>query len=57
MSYKLCDECGQSMLKKGQRRKHPDDYRHARGCPNASKAERAATEALWARLEQRKEQR
>lgn len=21
------------MLKKGQRRRHPDDYRHARGCP------------------------
>jgi len=21
------------MLKKGQKRKHPDDYRHARGCP------------------------
>ena len=33
MSYKLCKECGQPMLKKGQRRKHPDDYRHAKGCP------------------------
>lgn len=32
--YKLCPECGQPMLKKGQKRKHPDDYRHARGCPN-----------------------
>ena len=31
--YKLCPECGQPMLKKGQKRKHPDDYRHARGCP------------------------
>jgi hypothetical protein len=33
--YKLCPECGQPILKKGQQRKHPDDYRHARGCPNA----------------------
>lgn len=24
--YKLCPECGQPMLKKGQQRKHPDDY-------------------------------
>ena len=32
--YKLCPECGQPVLKKGQQRKHPDDYRHARGCPN-----------------------
>ena len=32
--YKLCPECGQPMLKKGQRRKHPDDYRHASGCSN-----------------------
>lgn len=32
--YKLCPECGQPILKKGQTRKHPDDYRHARGCPN-----------------------
>lgn len=31
--YKLCKECGQPMLKKGQKRKHPDDYRHAIGCP------------------------
>jgi len=33
--YKLCPECGQPILKKGQQRKHPDDYRHAQGCPNA----------------------
>lgn len=31
--YRLCPECGQPILKKGQQRKHPDDYRHARGCP------------------------
>lgn len=31
--YKLCPECGQPMLKRGQSRKHPDDYRHAQGCP------------------------
>ena len=31
--YKLCKLCGQPMLKKGQRRKHKDDYRHAHGCP------------------------
>lgn len=37
--YKRCFECGQPMLKKGQRRKHPDDYRHAQGCPHASKYE------------------
>lgn len=30
--YKLCKECGQPILKKGQVRKHPDEYRHARGC-------------------------
>ncbi len=32
LGCKLCPECGQPMLKKGQKRKHPDDYRHARGC-------------------------
>lgn len=32
---KVCKECGQPMLKKGQKRKHPDDYRHASGCPKA----------------------
>lgn len=31
--YKLCKGCGQPMLKKGQRRKNKDDYRHAQGCP------------------------
>ncbi len=29
----ICHECGQPMLRKGQKRKHPDDYRHAQGCP------------------------
>lgn len=38
--YKLCKGCGQPMLKKGQKRKHPDDYRHARGCPKAPISER-----------------
>jgi hypothetical protein len=32
--YKLCKSCGQPVLKKGQVRKNPHDYRHARGCPN-----------------------
>lgn len=32
--YNLCPECGQPMLRRGQKRKHPDDYRHANGCPN-----------------------
>lgn len=43
--YKVCSECGQPMLKKGQ--KHPDDYRHAMGCPKAPKRERDATERKW----------
>jgi hypothetical protein len=43
MDYKLCSECGQPMLKKGQKREHPDDYRHARGCPKASKREHDRT--------------
>ena len=33
LGYKLCKGCGQPMLKRGQKRKHPDDYRHAQGCP------------------------
>jgi hypothetical protein len=32
VSYKLCKQCGQPILKRGQRRKSRDDYRHARGC-------------------------
>ena len=28
-----CRECGQPVLRKGQARKHPEDYRHAQGCP------------------------
>lgn len=31
---KRCKLCDQPMLPKGARRKHPDDYRHASGCPN-----------------------
>lgn len=33
MAYKLCPECDQPILREGQRREHPDDYRHAQGCP------------------------
>lgn len=44
-----CDECGQPMLKKGQRRKNPDDYRHASGCSKAS-AEAKMTAALLVTL-------
>lgn len=36
----LCHECDQPMLPKGEKRKHPSDYRHASGCPKASKSER-----------------
>jgi hypothetical protein len=57
MPYKLCPECGQPMLKKGQRRKHPDNYRHARGCPKASKAEHEATENFWAQAKARANER
>lgn len=31
--HKLCPQCGCPVLKKGQKRKHPEDYRHAQGCP------------------------
>ena len=48
--YKLCPQCGQPMLKKGQKRKNPCDYRHARGCPKASKTEQKATERMWQRF-------
>lgn len=48
---RACPECGQPMLPEGQRRESPDDYRHARGCPNASPAERARTEKIWANLD------
>ena len=30
---KLCHLCGQPTLPKGKKRQHPDDYRHAQGCP------------------------
>lgn len=46
--YKLCKSCGSPILKRGQKRKHPDEYRHARGCPKASEAERRITERIWA---------
>lgn len=45
--YKLCKDCGQPVLRKGQVRKHPEDYRHARGCPSALQIEREQTEAMW----------
>lgn len=35
------------MLRAGKKRKSPHDYRHARGCPRASAAERKATEKKW----------
>ncbi len=31
--YKLCKGCGQPILKKNQKRKEPEAYRHAQGCP------------------------
>lgn len=37
--YKLCELCDQPILNKGQKRQHPDDYRHAAGCPAASPEE------------------
>lgn len=30
--YKLCKDCSCPILKRGQKRKHPEDYRHAQGC-------------------------
>jgi hypothetical protein len=54
MAYKLCPECGQPVLKRGQKRKHPQDYRHARGCPLAPKRERESTERFWRRLREAK---
>lgn len=33
MADKRCPECGQPVLRRGQERKHPDQYRHASGCP------------------------
>lgn len=41
-----CSDCDQPMLAQGQRRKDPDDYRHASGCPKASSAESKKTAAL-----------
>jgi len=33
MKYKLCKVCGCPMLPKGKKRKSPEWYRHAQGCP------------------------
>jgi hypothetical protein len=55
MGTKLCSECGQPMLPNGKKRAHPDDYRHARGCPRASKQEHDQTERLHAALEEKVE--
>lgn len=42
VKYKLCPSCGQPMLRKGQVRENPTDYRHASGCPkDKTKANRA----------------
>jgi hypothetical protein len=35
------------MLPKGCERKDPHDYRHARGCPEASPSERRLTALAW----------
>jgi hypothetical protein len=43
MSYRLCKSCGAPLLKKGQKRKHPDAYRHAYGCPEDKDPEDATT--------------
>lgn len=47
MAYKLCPECDAPILKKGQKRKHPDEYRHATGCPLIPKRERPHYVKLW----------
>lgn len=41
--YKLCKGCGCPILKKGQKRKNPHDYLHARGCPKCHPTEMKAT--------------
>jgi hypothetical protein len=50
--YKLCKSCGQPMLKKGQKRKHPDDYRHAAGCPLDAQAKQKANAVLEVRSQE-----
>lgn len=46
--YKLCSDCRCPILKKGQRRKHPDAYRHAQGCSRVPKPKpRKDTEIIW----------
>ena len=52
--YKLCQQCGQPILKKGQKRKHPNDYRHAYGCPNQSPTEKRYENLLWERINKRR---
>jgi hypothetical protein len=32
INYLLCKECGQPILKPGQKREDPESYRHASGC-------------------------
>lgn len=39
-SYKLCHLCDAPILRKGEKRVHPDDYRHAQGCPYGRHYER-----------------
>lgn len=43
-----CVECGQPMLPRGRKREHPDDFRHARGCPRAVTCAQLG-ESLWGR--------
>ena len=40
MTWKLCPDCGQPMLPKGQKKK-PDFFDHARGCPRVLAKRRA----------------
>lgn len=48
--YKLCKLCGCPVLKRGQKRKHKDDYRHASGCPHEDKPEMTTPESrAWIR--------
>lgn len=42
-----CKLCGQPMLPPGERRKDPDDYRHASGCPKDMRAWRCKHPLAW----------
>lgn len=44
--YKLCPQCGQPILKPNQKRQHPDDYRHASGCPLDDDERKSSTCAI-----------